>query len=148
MLRTPISPEIAQSLIYQDALLYKTAKKHNVKVIGLEGKGLEQDKRSISYDRNREEYMANVIKEVTGKGYKFIANMGAAHAKNIEEILESDISPNRENLSKIPKKLEANLDQIKNSIKQGVTDSKTEIKPISFADMIKNKLEVNSGRNK
>lgn len=56
--------ELENTPILQDALLYKTAKEHGVKVISLEGKNLEHGKASELQSENREQYMANVIKEV------------------------------------------------------------------------------------
>jgi hypothetical protein len=118
-----IPKKITESLIYQDAILYKTAKEHGVKIIGLEGKDLEQNKNSPNYDKNREEYMANVIKKVTGKGYKFIANVGAAHEKNIKQILEFSDNDGGGNLGKIPKKLEHNISKIRSSLKEHIMRS-------------------------
>jgi uncharacterized protein (DUF2164 family) len=74
------------SLIYQDALLYNEAKKHGIKVIGLEGKGLTSSKElPEDYNREREDHMASRITELTSKGYNVIAHVGSAHVENLQE---------------------------------------------------------------
>ena len=81
---------IKDSLIYHDALLYKTAKEHGVKVVGLEGRNLQADKSSPGeYDQAREEYMADGIHQLTCKGYNVIVHVGATHVDNLRKILES-----------------------------------------------------------
>ena len=78
------------SLIYQDAVLYNTAKKHGVKVIGLEGKNLEAGKDSPQeYNKARENYMASRINQFTDKGYNVIAYVGSAHVDNLKRATEN-----------------------------------------------------------
>jgi hypothetical protein len=93
------------SLIYQDAVLYNTAKEHGVKVIGLEGKNLEAGKDSAEeYNKAREDYMASRITKLTEKGYNVIAYVGSAHVKNLKRSVESKL----ENKPSVENKLAAN----------------------------------------
>ena len=86
-----ISEEIIKdSLIYHDALLYKTAKEHGVKIVGVEGRNLQADKSSPGrYDQAREEYMADRINQVTCKGYNVIVHVGATHVDSLRKLLTS-----------------------------------------------------------
>ncbi len=78
------------SLIYQDAILYNAAKKHGVKVIGLEGKNLEAGKDSPEeYNKAREDYMASRINQFTDKGYNVIAYVGSAHVDTLKRAVEN-----------------------------------------------------------
>lgn len=85
----------SNSLIYQDAMMYKTASEKNIKVIGLEGKNLEAQKNSYKYNENREHYMANVIYQLNRRGYSVIAMIGSAHKENIKAELEQLQSQNK-----------------------------------------------------
>jgi hypothetical protein len=90
------------SLIYYDAVLYNTAKKHGVKIIGLEGKNLKTEKTSPEgYNKDREEYMSKVINEVSSRGYDVIAYVGAAHVKGITAPVNAKSSPNIESAKPI-----------------------------------------------
>ena len=78
------------SLIYHDALLYKTASEHGVKIVGLEGRNLQADKIFPGeYDQTREEYMADRIHQVARKGYNVIIHVGAAHVDSLRKFLTS-----------------------------------------------------------
>lgn len=89
--RLQIPSEITKdSLIYHDAILYNTARKHGVKIIGLEGKNLKINKTSpAEYNEAREEYMASIINELSGKGYKVIAHVGSSHIENLKKAVET-----------------------------------------------------------
>ena len=77
------------SLIYQDAILYNTAKKHGVKVVGLEGRNLKAGKElPEEYNAAREDYMASRITQLSNKGYNVIAYVGSAHVENLEKAIE------------------------------------------------------------
>ena len=65
--------------------MYKTAKKHNVKVVGLEGKNLRVSKESLEYNSVREEYMVSRINKLTSKGYNVIAHVGSAHVEGLKQ---------------------------------------------------------------
>lgn len=112
-----ITEEIVKSPIYQDAVLYKTAKEHGVKVIGLEGRNLEHDKTSPSYDTNREQYMIDVINEVRNKGYNVIAHVGSAHVANLENGVKEAAAKEATGLSKIPRNLIDKAKEIGTSVK-------------------------------
>jgi hypothetical protein len=95
--KNPESPinfpdEVKKAPIYQDAILYKTAKDHGVKVIGIEGKDLAYDKSSLLYNQDREEYMTKVIDAVVGKGYNVIAYVGSEHVAGISKSAKEIIS--------------------------------------------------------
>ena len=113
-----IPPEITKdTLIYQDAILYKAAKENGVKVIGLEGRNLEATKSDIKYNQNREEYMANVIHELNSKGYNVIANVGSSHTENIQRLLNRKMRQDEPSVgySKIPRHLQEQAYEIKTS---------------------------------
>ncbi|WP_341789276.1 hypothetical protein [Rickettsia endosymbiont of Polydrusus tereticollis] len=96
--------KLENTLIFQDALLYKTAKEKGIKVISLEGRNLEHTKESALYNENREQYMTDVINEVRGKGYNVIANVGSSHVANLEKALESR-QKHEAGFSNIPRKI-------------------------------------------
>jgi hypothetical protein len=85
-----IPEEIEKAPMYQDALLYKIALQHGVKVIGIEGKNLEHDKDSSFYNQAREGYMSKVINLICSKGYNVIACVGAAHVKGITHAVNDE----------------------------------------------------------
>lgn len=108
--------EIEKSLIYQDALLYKTAKEKKVKVIGLEGKNLNANKNSLDeYNKAREKYMVNKINQLTSKGYNVIVNVGSAHEKNIKKYIQS---------KKLPPELIKQINKIRINLKEQSTVQK------------------------
>lgn len=118
-----IPEEIQQSPIYQDALLYKTAKEHEVKVIGLEGKDLEHGKESPAYNQNREQYMVGTVNEVRKKGYGVIAYVGSKHADNLKAGIENTVDEKSKGFNKIPKKLIPDLDKIRGGVRGIVSGS-------------------------
>ncbi len=78
------------SLIYQDSVLYIAAKKHGIKVVGLEGRNLKASKElPEEYNAAREDYMAGRITQLTDKGYNVIAYVGSAHVDNLKQIIEN-----------------------------------------------------------
>lgn len=93
------------SLIYHDAMLYSTAKEHGIKVIGLEGRNLEHGKDSPLYNKNREQYMVDVINEVRNKGYNVIVHVGSAHVANLEKGIKEASTKETKGLSGIPRHL-------------------------------------------
>ncbi len=101
------------SLIYQDAVLYNTAKKHGVKVVGLEGRNLKAGKDSPEYDEAREEYMASRITQLTSKGYNVVAYVGSAHVNNLKKIVE-----NKPSVENTPNKVSEELQKMAASIGQ------------------------------
>ena len=107
--------ELENTPILQDALLYKTAKGHGVKVISLEGKNLEYGKTSELQNENREQYVMNVINEIRSKGYNVIANVGSSHEENLKKALENYQKDNI-GFSNIPRKL--NQETIPNEVLQ------------------------------
>ncbi|WP_341788013.1 hypothetical protein [Rickettsia endosymbiont of Lasioglossum villosulum] len=107
--------ELENTPILQDALLYKAAKEHGVKVISLEGKNLEYGKTSELQNENREQYMTNVINEVRSKGYNIIANVGSSHEESLKKALENHQKDNI-GFSNIPRKL--NQETIPNEVLQ------------------------------
>ena len=106
------------SLIYQDAVLYNTAKKHGVKVVGLEGRNLKAVKElPEEYNAAREDYMASRITQLTSKGYNVIAYIGSAHVKNLKKMAEN--KPDLETgLKDQPNKLTEELQMMAASIGQ------------------------------
>ncbi|MDF3048320.1 MAG: hypothetical protein K0R73_1438 [Candidatus Midichloriaceae bacterium] len=81
--RIAIPKEIENSLIYQDAKLYKVAQEHDIMVIGIEGKNFGVNKNSKEYDSAREAHMVNVLDELTGAGRNVILSVGEAHIENL-----------------------------------------------------------------
>ena len=106
------------SLIYQDAILYNTAKKHGVKVVGLEGRNLKAGKElPEEYNAAREDYMASRITQLTDKGYNVIAYVGSAHVDNLKRAVEN--KPDVETgLKAQPNKLTEELQMMAASIGQ------------------------------
>ncbi|MCC8369740.1 MAG: hypothetical protein LN573_06910 [Rickettsia endosymbiont of Oxypoda opaca] len=96
--------KLENTLIFQDALLYKAAKENGIKVISLEGRNLEHTKETALYNENREQYMADVINEVRSKGYNVVANIGSSHVANLEKALENQ-QKHEAGFSHIPRKL-------------------------------------------
>ncbi|ABV79195.1 hypothetical protein A1I_04250 [Rickettsia bellii OSU 85-389] len=107
--------ELENTPILQDAILYKTAKEHGVKVISLEGKNLEHGKASELQNENREQYMTSVISEIRSKGYNVIANVGSSHEENLKKALENQQKDNV-GFNHIPRKL--NQEAITNEVLQ------------------------------
>ena len=103
------------SLIYQDAMLYNTAKKYGVKVIGLEGKNLETGKDSPEqYNNARDNYMADRIIQLISKGYNVIAYVGSAHVDNLTRVLENKfdevLEKDTAGISKLSNTIEVEVD--------------------------------------
>lgn len=99
-------------MILADAGLYKTAREHGVRVIGMEGNNLSAQKDNIQdYNTNREQYMAGVIHEVQSKGYNVIVNTGSAHVEKeqglagIKELVERLKDEPSRGMNNIPRKL-------------------------------------------
>ena len=112
-----IPEEITEnSLIYQDAVLYNTAKKHGVKVVGLEGRNLKAGKDSPEYDEAREEYMASRITQLTSKGYNVVAYVGSAHVDNLKQTLESKLENKPSVAANTPNKVSEELQKMAGSI--------------------------------
>ncbi len=108
-----IPEEITQgSLIYQDAILYNTAKRHEIKVIGLEGKNLKVNKDSSEYDEAREDYMADRITQLISKGYNVIAYVGSAHVDNLKKALENKTREISEEYSNVTSEVSTKLDVV------------------------------------
>ncbi|KJV91809.1 hypothetical protein RBEMOGI_0421 [Rickettsia bellii str. RML Mogi] len=107
--------ELENTPILQDAILYKTAKEHGVKVISLEGKNLEHGKASELQNENREQYMTSVISEIRSKGYNVIANVGSSHEENLKKALGNQQKDNV-GFNHIPRKL--NQEAITNEVLQ------------------------------
>jgi len=86
------------SLIYQDALLYNAARDKGVQVVGLEGKGLHTSedkakgdyKGSDLYNELRNQHMANVINELTGKGYNVVVHVGSSHVEPLKKLTRQE----------------------------------------------------------
>jgi hypothetical protein len=82
--RIVISKEIENSLIYQDAKLYRIAQERGVIVIGIEGKGLDTHKDSQEYNSIREKHMVEVLSQVTRTGRNVYLSIGGKHIEDLE----------------------------------------------------------------
>lgn len=94
-----IIPEtIKNSAIYHDALLYQAACTKNIRVIGVEGKGLAHGKESPYYNHEREIHITETIKEQVNCGKDVIMVIGSNHVTSIQENLVAEhIEVNVEN---------------------------------------------------
>ncbi len=79
--------ELQNLPIHYDALLYNVAKVRNIKVMGIEGKGLPYPKESLSYHQAREEYMLYQLSNIIKAGKKAIVLLGAQHASLIQKLV-------------------------------------------------------------
>lgn len=105
------------TILYQDAMLYKVASEKGIKVIGLEGKDLKVGKNTPEHNLNREQYMADVIYELNGKGYNVIASAGSSHTENIKQRLndKSTRIDSSVGFGNIPRHLHGQIHEIRNS---------------------------------
>jgi hypothetical protein len=78
---------IEKSLIYKDAELYNAARDKGIRVIGVEGKGLEHSKESPLYTKAREEHMAEVVAQMASTGKNVVLVVGDAHKERLESLL-------------------------------------------------------------
>jgi hypothetical protein len=85
-----IPKEIENSLIYQDAKLYKAAQERDITVIGIEGKGLDANKDSQEYNLKREEYMVEVLSQITRAGYNVCLSVGESHVESLKVRLKGE----------------------------------------------------------
>ena len=116
------------SLIYQDAILYNTAKKHGIKVVGLEGRNLKAGKElPEEYNAAREDYMAGRITQLSNKGYNVIAYVGSAHVENLERAVESKLE-NKPSVENTPNKVSEELQKVAVSIGE---QARAHVTPIS-----------------
>ncbi|MDF3047891.1 MAG: hypothetical protein K0R73_1009 [Candidatus Midichloriaceae bacterium] len=83
-------PEFIKGLpIYKDAKLYNLARIKGIKVIGIEGKGLEVSKESSLYNQVREEYMAIELVNLAASVRNVIFPVGADHVEKLSGRLEA-----------------------------------------------------------
>jgi len=122
---------LENTLIYQDALLYKAAKENGIPVISLEGGNLEHTKESPLYNENREQYMANVINEVRSKGYNVIASVGSSHKDNLEKALESN-QKETTGFNNIPRKLQKEVLHMRESFETAATNNHSHVEKLNL----------------
>jgi hypothetical protein len=79
-----IPKAVVNSLIYQDAMLYKAAQARGIIVIGIEGKNLGTHKGSQEYDSIREKHMVKVLEQVTKTGRNVILSVGKDHVESLK----------------------------------------------------------------
>ena len=145
-----VPEEITQdSLIYQDAMLYNTAKNHGIKVVGLEGRNLKAGKElPEEYNAAREDYMAGRITQLSNKGYNLIAYVGSAHVENLKRAVENKLE-NKPSVENPPNQVSEELQKMAASIGQQargyVSQSTTTTPLIPVLPNEKQTIKQNSG---
>ncbi|AIL64458.1 hypothetical protein NOVO_00230 [Rickettsiales bacterium Ac37b] len=86
--KIPINQAILDSPIYQDALLLNIAKKHSIKVEGIDMAKSKAVSGINEQDRNREAYMAEKIEKAVQQGKNVIFMVGSEHVNNLEHRLK------------------------------------------------------------
>jgi hypothetical protein len=145
-----IPEEINSSLIYQDAMLYKTAQENGITVIGIEGKGLDTNKNSPDYDAKREEHMSKVLEEVSKSGHNILLSIGSDHVESLKTSLEHKGLKTKvvQDISKIDyskeQQLESKSTKFTDKIKLGYNkEQQLENKSTKFTDKIKQQNRLN-----
>lgn len=93
-----ISDEIKSQHIYADALLYKEARKHGIRVVGIESKDI------LSVEE-REKHIAKRVAKEAKNGKDVVVFIEDSHTGNIQNILkEKNIASTVKNVSEINKK--------------------------------------------
>ena len=108
--KVALPKDIENSPIYWDAMLYNTAKSYGIRVLGVEGKGLEHDQSSPQYNEDREAYMAKQISQLAEQGYDVIMPIGSAHVQSMENRL--DLGHTQEQSEQQPSKPSSQLPEI------------------------------------
>ncbi len=93
-----IPDNVRNSLIYQDALLYKAAEEKGIKVIGIDKAKISAQKRPDQegydpkgYNEEREDHMIEMLVAISNShpNHNIIFPVGASHIENISDALES-----------------------------------------------------------
>ncbi len=93
-----IPDNVRNSLIYQDALLYKAAEEKGIKVIGIDKAKISAQKRPDQegydpkgYNEEREDHMIEMLVTISNShpNYNIIFPVGASHVENISVALEA-----------------------------------------------------------
>jgi hypothetical protein len=93
-----IPDDIRNSLIYQDALLYKAAEEKGIKVIGIDKANIIAQKKPdrenydpLAYNQEREDYMVEALSTISNNypNYDIIFPVGESHIQNISRSLEA-----------------------------------------------------------